>query len=95
MNATYSRGLNISGSPSAFSFNFQIGISVDTRGNVALQRSFSGGLTGGSPGASITSYKTITNVPNIKKLEGPGYQLGGSVGVPVCGVPIVVEVNSI
>ena len=88
VNATCSRGINVSGSPSAFSFNLQVGVSADTKGNVAIQGSFSGGVTGGSPGASITAYRTVTNAPNIKKLEGPGYQIGGSVGVPVYGIPL-------
>ena len=88
VNATRSRGVNISGSPGAFSFNLQAGVSVDTKGNVAIQSSYSGGVTGGSPGASITTYKTVTNAPSIKKLEGPGYQIGGSVAVPVFGVPL-------
>ena len=90
VNATYSTGINISGSPSAFSFNIQGGISIDTKGNVAIQGGSSGGVTGGSPGVSITSYRAITNAPNIKKLEGSGYQVGGSVGVPAYGVAIAI-----
>ncbi|HHW46456.1 MAG TPA: hypothetical protein GXX17_06040 [Clostridiales bacterium] len=90
VDATYSRGINVSGSPSAFSFNLQGGISIDTKGNVAIQGTFSGGVTGGSPGASITMYQTVTNASNIKNLEGSGYQIGGSVGVPVYGVPLAV-----
>lgn len=88
VNATYSRGINVSGSPSAFSFNLQGGISVDTKGNVAIQGNFSGGVTGGSPSVSITTYRNVTNAPNIKKLNGSGYQVGGSAGVPIYGVPI-------
>ena len=88
INATYSRGVNISGSPSAFIFNLQGGVSVDTKGNVALQGSFAGGVTGGSPGASITTYQMVTNAQSIKKLEDAGYQMGGSMGIPVYGVPI-------
>ena len=65
VNATYSRGINVSGSPSAFSFNLRAGVSIDTKGNVAIQGNFSGGVTGGSPGASITAYQTVTNAPNI------------------------------
>ncbi|MDD7635687.1 MAG: RHS repeat-associated core domain-containing protein [Clostridiales bacterium] len=88
VNATYSRGVNVSGTPSAFIFNLQAGISVDTKGNVAIQGSAGGGITGGSPGISITAYQSMTNAPSIGKLEGPGYQIGGSVGVPVYGVPL-------
>ena len=88
VDATYSRGINISGTPSAFIFNLQAGISVDTKGNVAIQGSAGGGVTGGSPGVSITTYQSVTNAPSIDKLEGPGYQIGGSAGVPVYGVPL-------
>ena len=88
VDATYSTGIDITLTPSVFIFSFQGGISVDTKGNIALQGSFSGGMTGGSPGASVTGYRTITNAPNINKLEGLGYQIGGSVGVPVYGVPV-------
>ena len=88
VNATYSRGINVSGTPSAFIFNLQAGISMDTKGNIAVQGSFGGGVTAGSPGASITAYQSITNAPNIHKLEGSGYQIGGSIGIPVYGVPL-------
>lgn len=90
INATYSRGVNVSGTPSAFIFNFQVGISIDTKGNVAIQSSSGGGITGGSPGASITAYQNITNAPNIDKLEGISYQIGGSAGVPIYGVPVTI-----
>ena len=88
VNKTYSTGVNISGTPSVFCFNAQGGISVDTKGNVAVQGSFSGGVTGGTPSASITVYQSKSNAPNINKLEGVGYQLGGSIGIPIGGVPI-------
>lgn len=35
-------------------------------------------------------YQSITNAPNIDKLEGPSYQFGGSVGVPIYGFPFSV-----
>ena len=85
--ATYSAGINVSGTPSAFIFNLQAGVSIDTKGNVAIQGSAGGGVTGGSPGISITAYQSVTNAPSINNLSGPGYQIGGSVGVPAFGVP--------
>lgn len=81
VNATYSSGTAISGSPGIFSFGVQGGVSIDTKGNVAIQATVSAGLTIGS-GNSITSYKTITNAPNVKNLEGFGYQAGGSLPLP-------------
>lgn len=87
---TYSTGVNISGSPSIFSFNLQGGISIDSKGNIALQGSFSGGFSTGSPSLSITGYQSITNAPNVNKLNGPSYQIGASAGVPIYGVPVAV-----
>ena len=88
--ATYSSGINVSGSPSGVSFNAQIGISIDTQGNIAVQSGFAGGFTGGTPGMSVAAYQTVTNAQTIHDLNGPGYQIGGSVGVPVYGIPLVV-----
>ncbi len=85
---TYSRGVNISGTPSIFIFNLQAGISIDTDGNIAIQGSAGGGITSGSPSISVTEYKSVTNAPSIEKLEDLGYQIGGSVGIPVSGVPL-------
>lgn len=66
---TYSTGVNVSGTPSAWIFNGQIGVSMDTKGNVAIQVSGGGGITGGDPGISITRYQSVTNAPNIDKLN--------------------------
>lgn len=63
-----------------------IGIALDTRGNVAVQRSYSWGAST-SLGASVTVYGTQTNAPTIHDLKGTAYQIGGSVGVPVNGFP--------
>ncbi len=90
VNVTSTQGINISGTPSAFIFNLQAGVSTDTKGNVAVQGSFGGGVTGGTPGASITAYQNITNAPNIEKLNGPSYQIGGSAGVPIHAIPLAV-----
>ena len=88
-----SRGISLTGTPGAFSFNFQVGTAFDAKGNVALQASFSGGVTGGTPGGSAMFYRTLTNSPSIAKLEGESYQIGGSLGVPVYGVPIAAGVD--
>ena len=85
---TYSTGVNVSGTPSAWIFNGQIGISMDTKGNVAIQASGGGGITGGDPGISITRYQSVTNAPNIDKLNDAYYQVGGSIAVPIEGVPV-------
>jgi hypothetical protein len=37
VDATYSQGINVSGSSNAVIFNLQGGISIDTKGNVAIQ----------------------------------------------------------
>ena len=85
---TYSTGVNVSGTPSAWIFNGRIGVSMDTKGNVAIQASGGGGITGGDPGISITRYQSVTNAPNIDKLNDAYYQVGGSIAVPIEGVPV-------
>ena len=75
---TYSRGVNASATPGIFAFNIQGGVSIDSKGNVAFQGGFSGGVTIGSPGASIMAYSLRTNAPDAIDLEGLGYQIGGS-----------------
>ena len=85
---TYSEGFNISGTPGGIIFNGQIGVSMDTKGNVAIQYSLGGGFTGGSECISVSKYQSITNAPSINALKGTGYQIGGSVVVPIKGVPL-------
>ena len=87
---TYSTGVNLSGTPGAWIFNGQIGVSMDTKGNVAVQASGGGGITGGNPGISITRYQSVTNAPNIDKLNDAYYQVGGSIAEDVEGVPVAV-----
>ena len=85
---TYTNGLNLNFSPSLVTFNLQGGISIDSKGNVALQGGFSGGFTTGSPGASVTAYETKTNAPSIDNLNGSSYQLGGSYGTSIGKIPV-------
>lgn len=61
------------------SINLQGGVSIDTKGNIAIQGSSSGGVTIGSPSLSATLYGAITTAPSINELEGMAYQIGGSV----------------
>ena len=95
---TYSCGINLSGTPSTFSFNAQIGISADTSGNIAIQRGYSGGMTAGGPGISVSGYRMRTNAPSIAKLDGLGAQVGGtmsgskiSVGIDLNIIPDDIE----
>ena len=81
-------GICISGSPSIWYFGYSLGISFDTKGNVAVQQTVAGGVTTGTPGVSATLFQMNTNAPNVDKLLGQGYQVGGSIGVPVYGVPL-------
>ena len=89
---TYSTGLNASGTFGMWTFNAQIGVSMDTKGNIAVQPSFAGGITTGvTPSGTISSYRSITNAPSIDKLNGPGYQIGGSAIIPANNVPVAVS----
>ena len=64
-----------------------VGVAVDLQGNIGITSSYGGG--GGSPNASVSAYRTITNAPNIDKLQGGSFQIGGSVNV----VPVSVGVE--
>ena len=86
---TYSNGLNLSSS-NGIAFNVQGGLSVDTKGNVALQGSVGAGFATGSAGASLTSYQSVSNAPEIDNLNNFGCQVGGSGGFLAGPVPVSV-----
>ncbi len=88
LDLTYSSGINLSVTPTAVIFNGQIGVSMDTDGNVAVQFSGGGGFSAGTSGISITGYQSVTNAPNIGKLNDEYYQIGGSIVVPIEGVNV-------
>ena len=87
---TYSTGYNVSGTPSVFCFNAQIGMSMDTKGNIAIQASVGGGITTGSPSISFSRYKSRTIVSSINELEGDYSQMGASIATLVGEVPVYV-----
>ena len=90
INLTYSRGIGFNVSVFCLSFGAQGGMSIDAKGNIAPQFTLSGGTTSSSGfGISVVSYQTTTNAPDIHKLAGPGGQIGGSITVPIEGVPVV------
>ena len=86
INAATSIGASFSVTSAGISYNYQIGIALDTRGNVAFQRSYSWGASTSS-GMSATVYRTRTNAPTVNALTGPSYQLGGSSGFSISGFP--------
>ena len=87
---TFSVGININVSVGIWAFNLQGGLSFDSKGNIAVQGSFTGGATtSGEISASAVIYKMLTNAPTIYHLEDLSYQVGGSVsGLPLFGLPI-------
>lgn len=86
---TYSTGYTGYLSTGIFSFSAQGGISMDAKGNVALQGTFMGGVSS-NQGILVTSYETRTNAHNINNLNGFGYQIGGSYGFNAGYVPVTV-----
>ncbi len=88
MKGTYSTGGTISGFV-GIGVGVQGGMSIDSKGNVALQGTFIRGFSSNC-GGSITAYNTRTNAPSIDNLNGPGYQIGGSYGFFVEGFPVCV-----
>ena len=87
-NGTYTVGLNLSGTPSIWQFDGCIGISIDWKGNVAVQVTGSGGVTVGTPSAGILAYQTITNASTVYNLEDFGVQIGGSASIPIPETPV-------
>ena len=61
----------------------QIGVSVDTKGNVGFQFSFALGFTLVPSTASVTAFNSFTNAKEISYLSGPFIQEGGSYGFPI------------
>ena len=94
INATYTKGTSTNFSSGIWNFSIQGGISVDTKGNVAIQGTFSGGATSNStPTASIGNFSMVSNAPSVNELNGDGYQLGGSASVPLLPVPVSINVG--
>ena len=90
INYTYSTGTSVSFSPGFWAFSVQLGLSIDTKGNIAIQVTGGGGVTIGTPCTTIGKYKSYTNAPSINELNGPAYQIGGSAIIPVEGFPVAV-----
>ncbi|WP_343252806.1 RHS repeat-associated core domain-containing protein [Ligaoa zhengdingensis] len=97
VNMTYTDGFIISGSPGFWSFNFQVGIAIDTDGNMVIQyTTLNDSLsTGGSNvndmdakwGFAFMRFNTVTNAPTVDDLLGPAFQLGASYGTLLEGIP--------
>ena len=85
---TASAGICASGTPSIISFSGQVGVSVDTKGNFAIQASISDNFTTGTPSASASFYTSITNAPTVFNLEEMGCQAGWSSAVPISKLPV-------
>ncbi len=79
---TCSAGFSFSGTLGMWNYNYQIGISIDFKGNFALQHTIATGATTSNPYGSACVFVMITDAPSVKHLNGPGYQFGGSVSIP-------------
>ena len=90
---TFSVGLNLSGTPTIWQFDGTIGVSLDWKGNVAVQWTGSGGPTVGTPALGILGYTSITNAESVYHLEGMGTQIGGSYSIPIPDTPFSVMVG--
>ena len=97
VDVTYSWGTGLAGSLGMISVNGQVGWAVDTEGNIALQATPGFALTSGEMDLSFFGYQTITNATSVDKLSGWGTQIGGTVTVPVEGIPVMLgaDVNFI
>ena len=64
------------------------GFSIDTSGDVVLQGSYAGGITTSTGGWNGTVYTSITNAPDVDKLNGEFFNMGGSYSYKAGNVPL-------
>ena len=89
VDGTYTIGLDLSFTPKIWQFDGTIGISIDTKGNVAVQGALLVGPTTSTPALGILEYKTVTTASSVYELEGFSAQVGGSKLFPIQeGCPI-------
>ncbi len=89
---TITIGINLSGTLTFWQLDGSIGLSIDRRGNIALQVTGVGGVTAATTGSiGLVAYGTVTNAATVYNLEGQGVTIGGSIISPVSGlvVPIM------
>ena len=84
INMTKSKGTTLGATFGIVGATATPSVAVDTKGNVALQASYSWGITT-SPGfsGSIGKTTTITNAPTVTKLDGESGVVGGSIYLPI------------
>jgi len=82
IDGTATIGLSFVASPGFWNYNYQIGISFDFKGNIAIQETIVTGVTTGTPSGTAGLYGMVTNAPSVQKLDGKGYQFGGSMNAP-------------
>lgn len=88
---TVTYGGNISGTLGIFTLEGSIGLSLDYKGNIAMQATGAWGVTASSsPGLTISLFRTITNAPDIYELEKEGGCIGGSILIPRDKVPVYI-----
>ena len=92
INYTDTKGINVSGTIGAWTYDASIGISIDFKGNIGIQYSYAGGVTASAgPSIAIAAYETTTNAPDIYTLEGDGASVGGAMVSSVSGIPAFVS----
>jgi len=91
LRGTYSTGFAGTLNCGIYNFSPSINISIDTKGNYAIQGTFVGGPSTGTPSVSIVSSSTITNAYNVEELNGDSYQVGGTAGEMVGTIPLTVS----
>ncbi len=80
---TLTTGVSANLSTGIFTWNPQVSITLDTKGNVEMQGSYkSGGISTGDNGVGISVFQAVTNAPSAEKINGPSAQLGGSAPIP-------------
>lgn len=94
VNFTYTGGYSANMTPTIGSLGSQLGITIDSDGNVAIQGTMAVGLTSGGAGMSVSRFDSFTNAPNYRYLEKEGYQFGGSYGFFIGQVPVTAGLDA-
>ena len=88
LSVTRTKGVYASANGAFLCGSAQIGVSYDGKGNVYIQSTTTYGASVSTPSGNFGTFNSITNADSIDRLNGIGYQGGGSACIPVKGVPI-------
>lgn len=90
---TYSFGGGVTLTPGFWLFSGNIGLAMDTKGNMGIQGTLSSGVTIGLKSIAWGLFTSISNAPDIYALEKEGTDIGGSVIFPAILAVLGLDLN--